>query len=204
VQAGDLGQVVLLILKNRLIDGQGLYRLGRDFLWIIPMGVSVIVLLPGFLLALIGAVRRSGVSLGVVVGVLSFVGFFEFSTSHASLFTGRWPHEHQAGWRSPLDATHLTLAEYLGSRRYDTAGFVANLEYCGGPTGLDRGFVHYEDYPLSAHEIFTRSFEVPDLSAPAFGLRPSSWGDLRVMSGWFLQDKKRLTIRHVKMAIDIY
>ena len=40
----DLGQVVLLILKNRFIDGQGLYRLGRDFLWIIPLGVAVIVL----------------------------------------------------------------------------------------------------------------------------------------------------------------
>ena len=57
-------------------------------------------------------------------------------------------------------------------------------------------FLNYND----AHP----PYEVPDPSAPAFGLRPSSWGDLRVMSGWFLQDKKRLTIRHVKMAIDIY
>ena len=60
--------------------------------------------------------------------------------SHASFFTGRWPHELSAGWLTPLDATHPTLAEYLGSRGYATAGFVANLFYCGADTGLDRGF----------------------------------------------------------------
>jgi arylsulfatase A-like enzyme len=399
----DLGQVVLLILKNRLIDGQALYRLGRDFLWIIPTGVWVLVFLPGLMLALIGALGRKRVSLGLVVGIVSFVGFFEFSTrfplsfwsallicaglatlsarvvrqhsheflmlcrvsspvlfgtvivilvltagrsawaerrslaslpqpreaaknvllivwdtvrnsnlslsgyprrttpnlealasrgvrfdhafaaaswtlpSHASMFTGRWPHEHGAGWTSPLAATHRTLAEHLGSRGYDTAGFVTNLDYCGRPTGLDRGFVHYEDYPINPLEVFTRyiglgrkidlislgflinrlarqpgalswespfsqehakrgdeldrsflqwlswqqtrnrpffaflnyndahpPYQVPDLKTPAFGLRPSSWDDLRVMSNWFLHDKKRLTIRHVKMAIDIY
>jgi arylsulfatase A-like enzyme len=399
----DLGQVVLLILKNRLIDGQALYRLGRDFLWITPTGVSVIVFLPGLMLALIGTLRRRCLSLDVVVGVLSFVGFLEFSTrfplsfwsallicagsatvsarfvrrhshkfltlcrvstpvlvgavilislvtagraawaerrslaslprpreaaknvllivwdtvrssnlslngyprrttpnlealarrgirfdhafaaaswtlpSHASIFTGRWPYAHGADWKSPLDTTHRTLAEHLGSRGYDTAGFVANLDYCGRPTGLDRGFVHYEDYPITPLEVLTRyiglgrkidlislgflinklgghrgeltseqpfsqehvkrgdeidksfldwlswqqtrkrpffaflnyndahpPFEVPDLKAPAFGLRPSSWDDLRVMSNWFSQDKKRLTIRQVKMAIDIY
>ena len=46
--------------------------------------------------------------------------------SHASLFTGRWPHElgvEKLGW---LDAAYPTLAEYLGARGYDTAGFVAN------------------------------------------------------------------------------
>ena len=39
---------------------------------------------------------------------------------------------------------------------YDTAGFVANLDYCGRETGLARGFAHYEDYPLSVWEVFTR------------------------------------------------
>ena len=38
----------------------------------------------------------------------------------------------------------------LSSLGYDTAGFVANLDYCGRETGLARGFTHYEDYPLSA------------------------------------------------------
>jgi arylsulfatase A-like enzyme len=76
--------------------------------------------------------------------------------SHASLFTGRWPHELSAGWKSPLDATHPTLAGQLGHLGYDTAGFVANLDFCGSETGLGRGFAHYEDYPLGALEVFTR------------------------------------------------
>ena len=76
--------------------------------------------------------------------------------SHSSLFTGRWPHELSAGWKSPLDATYPTLAGRLGLLGYDTAGFVANLDFCGSETGLGRGFAHYEDYPLSALEVFTR------------------------------------------------
>ncbi len=66
--------------------------------------------------------------------------------SHAGFFTGRWPHELSAGWLTPLDATYTTLAEYLGSRGYATAGFVANLFYCGSDTGLERGFTRYQDY----------------------------------------------------------
>ena len=76
--------------------------------------------------------------------------------SHASLFTGRWPHELSAGWKTPLDDRDPTLAGRLGSLGYDTAGFVANLDYCGREGGLDRGFAHYEDYPLSVWEVFTR------------------------------------------------
>lgn len=76
--------------------------------------------------------------------------------SHASFFTGRWPHELSAGWRKPLDGTHATLAGRLSSLGYDTAGFVANLDYCSRETGLGRGFAHYEDYPLGVWEIFTR------------------------------------------------
>ena len=56
--------------------------------------------------------------------------------SHASLFTGRWPHELGVDWKSPLGAGAPTLAEYLGARGYDTAGFVANLDYCSRETGL--------------------------------------------------------------------
>ena len=68
--------------------------------------------------------------------------------SHASFFTGRWPHELSVGWLTPLDATYPTLAEYLGSRGYATAGFVANTFYCGADTGLGRGFTVYRDYIL--------------------------------------------------------
>jgi arylsulfatase A-like enzyme len=76
--------------------------------------------------------------------------------SHASLFTGRWPHELSAGWKTPLDLKPPTLAEALASLGYDTAGFVANLDFLGRETGVARGFNQYEDYPLTAREVFTR------------------------------------------------
>ncbi len=77
--------------------------------------------------------------------------------SHASLFTGRLPHELSADWQIPLDATYPTLAEFLSARGYLTAGFVANTGYCSYETGLDRGFVHYEDYRISLGQIVASS-----------------------------------------------
>ncbi len=66
--------------------------------------------------------------------------------SHASLFTGRWPHELSAGWFTPLDGARPTLAEFLGSQGYATAGFIANSWYCSVDSGLARGFGTYRDY----------------------------------------------------------
>jgi arylsulfatase A-like enzyme len=103
--------------------------------------------------------------------------------SHGSLFTGRWPHELTADWQSPLDETPATLAEYLGANGYDTAGFVANLDYCSRETGLSRGFAHYEDYPVDLWEIFTRYIGMGsriDLLTPASvinRLLKRYWGD---------------------------
>ena len=72
--------------------------------------------------------------------------------SHATMFTGRWPHELSADWHTPLDARYPTLAEVLRNRGYLTAGFSANLFYCTSEFGLARGFVHYEDYPVSVSQ----------------------------------------------------
>jgi arylsulfatase A-like enzyme len=66
--------------------------------------------------------------------------------SHASVFTGRWPHELSASWFNPLDSTFPTIAEVLGARGYATAGFIANTWYCGADSGLARGFTEYRDY----------------------------------------------------------
>jgi arylsulfatase A-like enzyme len=65
--------------------------------------------------------------------------------SHASMFTGRWPHENSASWLTPLDRACPTLAEYLASRGYSTAGFTANYWYCASDSGLGRGFTTYQD-----------------------------------------------------------
>jgi arylsulfatase A-like enzyme len=76
--------------------------------------------------------------------------------SHASMFTGRWPHELRVNWKAPMRDDVPTLAGYLASRGYDTAGFVANLDYCNRETGLARGFAHYEDYQPTLFDILTR------------------------------------------------
>jgi len=273
--------VGLLVIHKRLIEGD-FYRLGGDFVWLIPVGVTALVLVPAIVLILIGRLRGGSVRPEVAVGVLSFVGFVDmsarlplelwailllsgglatqlarlvsrhcpaflqlvrrmvpvlagvlltimlgtigsrawaehrattalpapppgarnvllivwdtvraanlslygygrpttpnlerlasrgvrfdlaFSTSswtlpaHASLFTGRWPHELGVDWKSPLRDDVPTLAVYLATQGYDTAGFVANLDYCNRQTGLARGFAHYEDYPIELYDVFTR------------------------------------------------
>ncbi|MCA9971131.1 MAG: sulfatase, partial [Anaerolineales bacterium] len=73
--------------------------------------------------------------------------------SHATMFTGRWHHELSADWLSPLDTAYPTLAEALRGQGYLTAGFVANVFYASYEHGLNRGFVHYEDYTRTAGEI---------------------------------------------------
>jgi arylsulfatase A-like enzyme len=65
--------------------------------------------------------------------------------SHASMFTGLLPHQHGADWASPLPLDPRTLADVLRSRGYETAGFVANFNYCQKGWGIDRGFETYVD-----------------------------------------------------------
>jgi arylsulfatase A-like enzyme len=77
--------------------------------------------------------------------------------SHASMFTGRYPHELSTGYASALDTAHPTLAEVLRSAGYLTAGFVANTWYCGRMSGLNRGFDHYEDLAISPGQIMISS-----------------------------------------------
>ena len=269
-----------MVVGKRIIDFD-FYRMGDDFPWMIPLGVTILVLVPGLILALFAWAGRRG-GLGVSVGLLSLVGNLDFclrlpigfwaalvlsaglatqlvrlvrgrlpallrllrltlpvlaiawlmlmvgtvgrrvwsehrsraalprapdrarnvllivwdtvradhlslhgygrpttpnlerlaargvrfnlafSTSswtlpsHASLFTGRWPHELRVDWTVPLGNDFPTLAEYLGAQGYDTAGFAANVDYCSRETGLARGFVHYEDYPINLHEALIR------------------------------------------------
>lgn len=69
--------------------------------------------------------------------------------SHASMFTGRWPHELTTSWFRPLDRADTTLAEALARRGYRTGGFVANLIYTDYEKGLGRGFQRYQDFPFS-------------------------------------------------------
>jgi arylsulfatase A-like enzyme len=85
--------------------------------------------------------------------------------SHATMFTGRWPHELGTASDRPLDASYPTLAEFLARHGYATAGFVGNGYYGNSWYGLARGFGHYED-----------SCETNVLASPAEALRSSALG----------------------------
>jgi arylsulfatase A-like enzyme len=74
--------------------------------------------------------------------------------SHASMFTGHHAHELKTSWNTPLEREPPTLASVLSARGYSTAGFVANVRYCGRETGLARGFSVYHDYRVDAAEAF--------------------------------------------------
>lgn len=86
--------------------------------------------------------------------------------SHASMFTGRYPYElfrdfdkmKNIDWQLPLGPEYPTLAEHLAGRGYLTAGFVANWVYCDRVYGLDRGFLHYEDYQVSLEQTAKSAF----------------------------------------------
>jgi len=90
--------------------------------------------------------------------------------SQASIFTGRLPRELSADWRRPLDDAFPTIAETLRQKGYATAGFVANLYYCSAQFGLDRGFTHYEDHPLSVGMIVQRSWLVRGIRRKLTGM----------------------------------
>ena len=77
--------------------------------------------------------------------------------SHSCFFTGQWPFQLNSQWKYTLDAPDPTLAEYLASRGYQTAGFAANTNCCSYETGLDRGFTHFEDYPLTPRSLLGRT-----------------------------------------------
>jgi arylsulfatase A-like enzyme len=90
-------------------------------------------------------------------------------TSVASLFTGRWPHEHGVFEGSQeneegrivsdvLDGGMTTLAESLAEAGYLTAAWVQN-EQLRGFLGFDQGFALYRDQPGDCETIFREFLE---------------------------------------------
>jgi arylsulfatase A-like enzyme len=61
--------------------------------------------------------------------------------SHASMFTGVYPHVHGSEINGHhLDAKWRTLAQILQRAGFETGGFVSSVTMDGKVTGLDRGF----------------------------------------------------------------
>ncbi len=94
--------------------------------------------------------------------------------SHASLLTGRYPHEHgtESGF-DPLDHRYPTLSEALRDRGYRTGGFSANTLFFCKRLGFDRGFLHFEDYFETVGDMVSRTMlgrEFNTLVRPRIGL----------------------------------
>jgi arylsulfatase A-like enzyme len=113
--------------------------------------------------------------------------------SHASMFTGRWPHDLDVADSRPLTATYPTLAELLAKHGYATAGFVGNTYFCNSWFGLGRGFAHYEDY--YEHNVIVSLGEV--LHCSALGRRlielAGSASHARPGTGNSLKDAERVS-----------
>jgi arylsulfatase A-like enzyme len=77
--------------------------------------------------------------------------------SHASIFTGHYPHEMSADWEAPLDDTYPTLAERLRDRGYLTGAFFGNEIYGPPELGLSRGFIHYKSRKLNLEGVLGTS-----------------------------------------------
>ncbi len=78
--------------------------------------------------------------------------------SHASIMTGRLPHEHRAGdsFRPFLGGQFPTLAGALRESGYATGGFVSNTFWAGRQVGMNRGFTRFEDVALTMRDALTR------------------------------------------------
>ena len=77
--------------------------------------------------------------------------------SHGTMFTGRYPFEFRGDWDTGFDREVPTLAERFRDEGYRTGGFVANLYYAAWDSGLDRGFIHYEDYLRTPQQLLFSS-----------------------------------------------
>ena len=115
--------------------------------------------------------------------------------SHATMFTGRSLHELVAGWQTPLNSARPTLAEYLGTRGYATAGFTANYEYCARDSGLARGFTHYEDFWLPGLNCFKMAVLVNRAVAAIQSIEDFCESELEIT-------RLRPIVKYVKLLLD--
>lgn len=77
--------------------------------------------------------------------------------SHLSMFSGVFPHKMakqiEAIPGRALDPSYPVLAQVLANHGYLTGAFSANLSYITREWGFDRGFVHFESFPLTVGSL---------------------------------------------------
>jgi arylsulfatase A-like enzyme len=91
--------------------------------------------------------------------------------AHATMFTGHYNFTVETGVNRALDARYPTLAEVLRDRGYATAAFTANLGYTARTSGLHRGFVRYEDFPVTTGMFLRSAWLTRQISNHLAGVR---------------------------------
>jgi arylsulfatase A-like enzyme len=151
------------------VAGSSLYaeRTATDRLAALPPGA------PNILVIVVDTVRADhlsayGYARPTTPTLDSFAGqgvLFEnaFSTSswtlpsHASMLTGRWPHEHKAQ-DNFYRGGYPSIAEDLQTRGYRTGAFSANFYFFCRFRGLGAGFIHFDDIFGNALDGVMRTF----------------------------------------------
>jgi arylsulfatase A-like enzyme len=78
--------------------------------------------------------------------------------SHASMLTGRYPHDHGAEYKSSvLDGRLPVIGEDFQKLGYRTGAFSANNYYFTRRQGFGEGFIHFDDYIGSLHDAFDKT-----------------------------------------------
>lgn len=75
------------------------------------------------------------------------------NSSHATILTGLYPSSHGVSdFGVPLATPHTTIAELMKARGYETAAFIGAvvLDSKQLAPGFDRGFDHYDNFPVSS------------------------------------------------------
>jgi len=78
--------------------------------------------------------------------------------AHGTMFSGLYAREFPGNFEEPVSIGGPVLAEVMRDRGYLTGGFVANLLYTSRESGLERGFVHYDDYRVSLRQVLLHSW----------------------------------------------
>lgn len=96
--------------------------------------------------------------------------------SHATILTGRLPHEHGADWPG-LRLRHATptLAEFFAARGYVAGAFSSNSSWVT-PEYLNHGFLRFQAYSLEDHLRRTTWGRVGDRAAQELGAHNAGRG----------------------------
>jgi arylsulfatase A-like enzyme/Tfp pilus assembly protein PilF len=94
--------------------------------------------------------------------------------AHSSVMTGLYPYRHgaRANGLYRLDDKHLTLAEILAARGYDTAAFVSAF-VLDSQFGIDQGFRDFDDEMGGDEKL--AAFGVPERTGDVTTKRAESW-----------------------------